>query len=87
MARRAVINDTRMIENRSGETTWYVTNTAILVGRQVIVILAGGVYTIMARRAVIHDTRMIKVRDVSKAGDAMADPAILSRWRMIRCFA
>lgn len=87
MAERTVIYDTGMIKHRSGETSRYVTDAAILVSRQMIVILTGGVYAIVAGRAVIHDARMIEIGNICKTGNTMTNTTILVGRRMIRRLA
>ena len=64
-----------MIEHAGGKATGFVTDAAILGGRNMIHRFADGRYT-MARGTVIHDTRVIK-HCTNKSGGVMTDTAIL----------
>ena len=90
MARSTVINDTGMIKHRVCKGAGDVTDTAVLCGRDVAVILLGhcarSIIT-MTFFTVINPASMIKASvgesaASSTAASAMTYPAILSRSRM-----
>ena len=95
VARDTIIYDAGMIEHRSRKGAWYVTETAVLSGRDVTGIFPGhctrSIIT-MTFGAVVNPATMIKA-GVSKsaasraAANAMTYPAFLSRCRMSWCFS
>ena len=86
VAGHAVINDTGMIEHCCHKGAGYVTETAVLVGRDVAGMFLGhrsGSSITMTFCAVISAAGMIK-GSISKTIGVMAYTAILSRGRMWR---
>ena len=75
VARNAIIRDAGMIESRWFEDARVMTDTAILIGRDMISYLRRCKPSIVTGTAVIHDTRVTKTRRF-KAGGLMAVDAI-----------
>ena len=59
-----------------------MTHAAVIVGWNMVIILAGGIDTVMTGSTVVHDTGMIK-DTAGKTGGAMAHAAIFSGGWMI----
>ena len=76
MARNAIIRDAGMIESRWFEDARVMTDTAILIGRDMIGFLRRGKPSIVTGTAVIHDAHVIKGRRLESGSD-MADAAIV----------
>jgi hypothetical protein len=86
VARNAIVGDAGMIESRRFEDARVMTDTAILVSRDMIGFLRRCKTSIVTGTAVIHDTRVTEGRRL-KAGSLMTIDAISVGWHMEVVFA
>ena len=86
MTRNAIVGDAGMIESRRFEDARVMTDTAILIGRDMIGFLRRGKPSIVTGTAVVHYARVTEGRRL-KAGGLVAVDAIAVGWYMEVVFA
>ena len=82
VAGRAVVDDAGVIKHRTDERAGVVTDTAILVGRDMADRFADCEHVVMTRAAVVDDAGMIKRRR-NKAGGHVAGIAVVTGRHMV----
>lgn len=90
VARCTVVNDTGMIEHRVGKGAWYVTDAAILSGRNVAGIFLGSYWSrgrviAVTCSAITHNTSMIKGAILEIVANSMTRSTVCCCGRMWRC--
>ena len=83
MARNAIIRDAGMIESRWFEDARVMTDTAILIGRDMIGFLRRGKPSIVTGTAVIHYARVTESRRLKAGGLVAVDAIAVGRYMEI----
>lgn len=82
---RAVVDDAGVIEHRTDECRGVVTDTAVLVGRNVTYCFTDREHVVVTRTAVVNDAGMIKCRRYETGGHVTGMAVVTGRhvvwWR------